>query len=177
MLADILDHRGVKMLAVRIAKIGCVAAVSFYVFLVALDNVLDYGTNFGFVTHVLDMDQVFAGSTLRWRAITSPIAHHASYILIIATEFAIAALSGLGALAMIRRLRADPKTFQSAKTSAVLGLALGFLLYEGGFIAVGGEWFGMWEAQAYNAVESAFRVAMTMLAVLIFVCLRDEEVA
>ncbi|SFK34475.1 DUF2165 family protein [Methylocapsa palsarum] len=163
------------MLAIRIAKIACVAAVTFYVALVAFDNVLDYGTNFVFVTHVLNMDQVFPDNTLRWRALTSPSIHHASYALIIATEYAVAALGALGVGAMVRKVRADATSFQRAKTFSILGLALGFLLYEGGFIAVGGEWFGMWEAQTFNGVDSAFRVALTMLAVLIFVSMKDEE--
>jgi predicted small integral membrane protein len=165
------------LIAIRIAKIVCVAAVTFYVALVAFDNVLDYGTNFVFVTHVLNMDQVFPDNTQRWRALTSPAVHRASYALIIATEYAVAALGALGAGAMARNVRANAKSFQRAKTFAILGLALGFLLYEGGFIAVGGEWFGMWEAQTFNGVESAFRIALTMLAVLIFVSMKDDELA
>ena len=56
----------------------------------------------------------------------------------------------------------------------MVGLTLGFLLFEGGFVAVGGEWFGMWQSNA-GAVQSAFRVVMTMLCVLIFVSLKDED--
>jgi predicted small integral membrane protein len=40
---------------------------------------------------------------------------------------------------------------------------------------VGGEWFGMWQARDLDAVPSAFRVLMTMLGVLIFVSLKDED--
>lgn len=165
------------MLAIRLAKIACVAAMAFYVALVALGNVSDYWTNFAFVTHVLDMDQIFAGSDIRWRAITSPILHHAFYILIIATEIVVAALTWLGAVAMLRRLRDKAHAFHDAKNLAVAGLTLGFLLYEGGFVTIGGEWFGMWQAQASDGVPSAFRVLMTMLGVLIFVSLKDEELA
>ena len=43
-----------------------------------------------------------------------------------------------------------------AKAKAVVGLALGFLLYEGGFVALAGEWFGMWQSASYDAVPSAF---------------------
>ena len=78
---------------------------------------------------------------------------------------------------MARRVRAGAPQFQAAKTPAVAGLTLGFLLYEGGFVAVGGEWFGMWQARDFDAVQSAFRTLMTMLGVLIFVCLKDEEIA
>lgn len=165
------------MLAIRFAKIAAVAAIAFYMALVAFDNVLDYGTNFTFLTRVLDMDDVFPTNTLRWRAVTSPALHHGFYISIIAVEFIIAALCAAGAAAMILALRAKASAFQRAKSLAVLGLALGFLLYEAGFVGVAGEWFGMWEAQAHNAVQSAFRVAMTMLGVSIFICLKEDELA
>ena len=40
---------------------------------------------------------------------------------------------------------------------------------------MGGEWFGMWQSHSWNGVQSAFRVVMTMLGVLIFVSLKDED--
>lgn len=165
------------MLAIRLAKIGCASAMALYVALVAFGNVSDYWTNFAFVTHVLDMDQIFAGSDIRWRAVTSPALHHAFYILIIAAEIVVAGLIGFGAFAMARRLKAPAQAFHEGKSLAVGGLTLGFLLYEGGFVAIGGEWFGMWQAQASDGVPSAFRVLMTMLGVLIFISLKDEELA
>ena len=107
--------------------------------------------------------------------VTSPVLHHAGYILIIATEIATAALCALGAIAMARQVLAKAQPFHTAKSKAVAGLTLGFLLFEGGFVAVGGEWFGMWQARDLDAVQSAFRVLMTMLGVLIFVSLKDED--
>ena len=166
---------GSCVLAIRVAKISCVTAIAFYVALVAFGNISDYGTNFAFVTEVLDMDAVPAASRIRWRAVTSPVLHHAGYILIIAAEIVTAALCALGAVAMVWRLRAKAELFQHAKSMAVAGLTLGFLLYEGGFVAVGGEWFGMWQARDLDAVQSAFRVLMTMLGALIFVSLKDED--
>jgi predicted small integral membrane protein len=163
------------VLAIRVAKIFCAAAIAFYVALVAFGNISDYWTNFAFVTEVLDMDAVPAASHIRWRAVTSPVLHHAGYILIIATEIATAGLCALGAIAMARQVRAKAQPFQAAKSKAVAGLTLGFLLFEGGFVAVGGEWFGMWQARDIDAVQSAFRVLMTMLGVLIFVSLKDED--
>jgi len=165
------------VLAIRLAKIGCVAAMALYVALVAFGNVTDYWTNFAFVTHVLDMDQISPGSDIGWRKVTSPVLHHVFYILIIAVEISVAGLTSLGALAMIRRLKAKAQAFHEAKMLAVAGLTLGFLLYEGGFVAIGGEWFGMWQAQASDGVPSAFRILVTMLGVLIFISLKDEELA
>jgi len=166
---------GPCVLAIRLAKISCVAAIGFYVALVAFGNVSDYWTNFAFVTEVFDMDAVPAASHIRWRAVTSPVLHHVGYILIIVTEIITAALCALGAIAMVRQLRAKAQPFQDAKSMAVAGLTLGFLLFEGGFVAVGGEWFGMWQARDLDAVPSAFRILLTILGVLIFVSLKDED--
>jgi predicted small integral membrane protein len=78
---------------------------------------------------------------------------------------------------MIRELKSGAQTFQRAKNLAILGLALGFLLFQGGFIAVAGEWFGMWRSSEADAEQSAFRIAITMLGVLIFVSLKEEDAA
>ncbi len=162
-------------MVIRLAKIACVGAVALYMALVAFGNVTDYGTNFAYVTHVLDMNEIPDGAAIRWRAVTSPALHQLAYLAIIATEIAIFALTGLGVLMMIRSLRAEARSFQRAKSFAILGPALGFLLFEGGFIAVAGEWFGMWRSSGADAGQSAFRIALTMLGVLIFVSLKDED--
>ncbi len=52
---------------------------------------------------------------------------------------------------------------------------LGFLLYEGGFVAVAGEWIGMWQSASHAAGPSAFQILITMMGFLIFVALKDEE--
>ena len=164
------------MLTLRLAKIVCVTALALYATLVAFGNVTDYSTNFAFVYHVLDMDQLPAKSHIRWRALNSLTLHHAIYILIIGTEIMIAVLAAGGAFAMASRLKADALSFQKAKGMAVAALTLGFLLYGGGFVGVAGEWFGMWQLQAWNGVPSAFRTAIMMLGVLIFIALKDEEI-
>ncbi len=163
------------MLAIRLAKILSVGVIALYMALVVFNNVTDYWTNFAYVSEVLDIEQISPRSDIRWRAITSPALHHAAFVLIILTELAIALLTAAGALAMARALKASAQTFARAKAKAAAGLTLGFLLYEGGFVAVAGEWFGMWQSAAADAVPSAFRILSTMLGVLIFVSLEDEE--
>ena len=44
-------------------------------------------------------------------------------------------------------------------------------------MTIGGEWFGMWQSAQWNGVPSAFRFVMVIAAVLIFLCLRDDEIA
>jgi predicted small integral membrane protein len=163
------------ILITRAAKASAVAAVALFASLVAFGNVTDYDTNFAFVRHVLSMDTIFPSSTIRYRAITSPALHHAAYASIIAVEALVAVLCGIGAVQLARRLRADAKEFDRAKRFAVAGLALGFLLWQVGFMSIGGEWFGMWQSQQWNGVASAFRFAIVILAVLIFVSLPEQD--
>ena len=163
------------MLAIRAAKAALVAAVALFASLTAFGNLTDYNTNFVFVQHVMSMDTIFAFSTIKYRAISSPAMHHAAYALIIAAEAATALLCWIGAAALARKLRAEAAAFNRAKTFAVLGLTLGFLLWQVGFMSIGGEWFGMWQSQQWNGVPSAFRFLMTIIAVLIFVALPDQE--
>ena len=163
------------MIALRAAKATTVAAIALFASLVAFGNLTDYNTNFAFVEHVLSMDTIFPFSTIKYRSITNSTLHQAAYGVIIATEGVIAVLCWIGAIALVRRLRADAATFNRAKTFSVLGLLLGFLLWQVGFMSIGGEWFGMWQSQQWNGVPSAFRFVVTIIAVLIFVAMPDQE--
>ena len=162
--------------AIRGAKTAMVAAIALFASLVTFGNLTDYNTNFLFVQHVLSMDTVFPFSTIKYRAITSPALHHAAYAFIIAAEAATAVLCWVGAAKLAGRLRADAGTFNRAKTCAVLGLTLGYLLWQVGFMSIGGEWFGMWQSKEWNGVPSAFRFLITIIAVLIFVAMPDQEI-
>ena len=163
------------MIVVRGAKIAMVAAIALFATIVAFGNVTDYGTNFAFVEHVLSMDTIFERSTIRYRAITSPALHHAAYAIIIATEALTALMCWIGAYALWRKLDADADAFNRAKAFAIAGLTLGFLLWQVGFMTIGGEWFGMWQSTSWDGVPSAFRFVMVIMAVLIFVALPDGE--
>jgi predicted small integral membrane protein len=164
------------MLITRLAKIALVAAVAVSATLVAFDNITDYGTNFEFVQHVLSMDSLFPDSTIGYRSITSPALHHAAYAIIIAAEALTAVLCWLGVFALLRRLHAPADAFNRAKAVAIVGLTLGFLTWQFGFMTVGGEWFGMWMSKQWNGVPSAFRFVMVIVGVLIFVAMRDEGI-
>ena len=163
------------MIVTRAAKAAAVAAIALLASLVTFGNLTDYNTNFAFVVHVLSMDTIFPSSTIKYRAITSPAMHHVAYALIIAAEALTALLCWIGAVQLTRRLRADARTFNRTKRFAVAGLTLGFLLWQVGFMSIGGEWFGMWQSQQWNGVQSAFRFVMVIIGVLIFVALPDEE--
>lgn len=164
------------MVITRISKAMLVAAMGLYAGLVAFGNLTDYGSNFAFVSHVLTMDTIFPDATIGYRAITSELIHHIAYWLIIITEVLVAVFCLLGGARLFVRRTASARDFNRSKTHAIAGLTLGFVLWQVGFMSIGGEWFGMWMSQSWNGLASAFRVFITMLAVLIYVVLPDGEI-
>jgi predicted small integral membrane protein len=165
------------MPVIRAAKVLLVAAIAVFASLVAFGNLTDYNTNFAFVEHVLSMDTILPFSTIKYRAISSPELHHVAYVIIIAAEATTTVLCWIGAAKLAHHLRAGDGGFNRAKTSAIAGLTLGFLLWQVGFVSIGGEWFGMWQSQQWNGVEGAFRIVITIAVVLIFVAMPDQELA
>ena len=155
-------------MGLRICKVLLLASVALYSTLVAFNNLTDYGSNFQFVAHVLAMDTTFPGNRGMWRAIDAGVLHHAAYVAIILTECAVAMLSWF-AVIRLWQARADAIAFKAAKVYANYALTLGIVLWFAGFIAIGGEWFLMWQSEAWNGIQSAFRIAAFLMLVLIFV--------
>ena len=160
--------------AMRLSKIVITGGLALWAFLVTLGNVTDYGSNWAFVRHVLAMDTVFPDSNLTWRAITSPAIQTAAYLAIIVTEGLLALAFLTATIRMSLRLRAPKEDFQRAKAGAAVGVLLGFGLFFIGFMAIGAEWFAMWQSSAWNGQDSAFQFYMTVLAAGIYVFLDTD---
>lgn len=161
----------------RLCKIALVFALAVFTTLVVLGNVTDYGANFAYVSHVLKMDTTFPPSRDSWRAIHSPAAHHAFYGGIILWEALVAGLCFAGALRLWRARRATAAVFHHAKSLAIVGITAGLLLWFGAFITIGGEWFLMWQSTTWNGIDAAARLFTCFGIVLLFVSLRDDELA
>lgn len=163
------------MLAVRLMKIAMVASTAAFALLVVFNNVVDYGTNYEFVRHTLSMDTTFPGNALMGRAITSPALWTLGYWAIIAAEALTGLMLAWAALRLAAALRGPAPAFNAAKSLVLVGAGLGFLLWFGGFMVVGGEWFAMWQSKTWNGQEAAFRFYISLLAVAIFVNQPDGE--
>jgi predicted small integral membrane protein len=163
------------MLVIRLAKIAMVAALAAFAFLVTYDNIVDYGSNYQFVQHVLSMDTTFPDNTLKDRAVTDPRLWKAAYAAIIAAEGLTFLLLAIGTVALVARLRATAEGFNRSKVWAVAGLTVGFGVWFFGFLVVAGEYFAMWQSQSWNAQEAAFRFTTVILGVLIFLVLPDRD--
>jgi len=138
------------MLVTRLAKVVMVAALAAFAFLVTYDNLVDYGSNYEFVRHVLSMDTTFRDNTLKDRAITNPGVWRAAYATIIAAEGLTCLLLTIGAVVLVTRLRASAEAFNRAKAWAVAGLTAGFGVWFFGFLVVAGEYLAMWQSRSWN---------------------------
>ena len=163
------------MVAVRLAKLALVAAAGLFCLLVGYNNIVDYGSNFMFVQHVLTMDTTFPDNAVRSsRAITDPRLHQIAYWFIIAAELGVGLLCLAGAVRLMMVLKASAVHFNRAKTAAIVGLSAGMLFWFFGFIVVGGEWFQMWQSQIWNGQETAFRFVAMLGLFLVFLSLEDR---
>ena len=161
----------------RLAKTALVAALGFFLLIVVFNNLTDYGSNYGFVFHVLAMDTTFPGNTLMWRSIHTPVVYHAFYASIILWEATAGALLFAGAWKLWHARDDTAGAFNRAKQLAVAGLTLNLLQWLVAFITVGGEWFVMWQSKSWNGQDAAARMFMIAGLILIFVNSRDEETA
>lgn len=151
----------------RYIKILMVVILAFLFTLTALDNLIDFNTNFAFVQHVLSMDTI-ADSGVKSRAIHNPFLHLAAYYLIILCESLIASLLWLGSYRMLRNVNNHPHAFYESKRWAYVGLFLGFFLFSFAFITIGGEWFDMWRSPRWNGQKAAEMMITLIMFVILF---------
>lgn len=153
-------------MTLRLSKILLVLCAGLLGLLTGLDNILDYGTNFEVVRHVMSMDTTGAGEMAMSRAVVSDTLHRLLYAAIIAAELAYGGLCLYGALRLFAARRSGAAAFESAKDFAIGGLTLGVVLYFFGFLIIGGEWLQMWRSAQWNFQQPAFRFLVSLGVVL-----------
>jgi predicted small integral membrane protein len=143
--------------------------LALYITLVAVGNITDFGTNQQFVRHVLAMDTTFRDDDLMGRAITGTGLQDAAYVAIIVWE-SVAALVLIWGTWLWMRGRHD-----RARRVSTYGLLMLLTLFGAGFIAIGGEWFAMWQSKTWNGLDAATRVFLLSGVALIVNQLPDHR--
>jgi predicted small integral membrane protein len=156
-MATSTSTRGTLSLAATLLT----ATIALYMALVAFGNITDFGTNQQFVRHVLAMDTTFKDEDLMWRAVTSQGLQDAAYVGIIVWETLAALVLIYGSWLWARRDE------QRARQWSTYGLLMVMLLFGAGFIAIGGEWFSMWQSKSWNGLDAATRIFLFSGVVLI----------
>jgi predicted small integral membrane protein len=157
-----------------------VALNGLYVLIVAFGNITDFGTNQAFVHHVLSMDTTNFGKPqgtdldphVMWRAITSPVIQNIAYVALIAWEVATAIVL---IIAVVLWIRERGRGYVKARRLSSIGLGMLLLLFFGGFIVAGGEWFQMWTSTAWNGEDPAFRNSVLALLALVVIHLPSKS--
>jgi predicted small integral membrane protein len=160
---------------IRAAKVLLLFAVALFYTVVVFNNITDYNSNYLFVYHVLSMDSTFPGNEGMWRAVHSSFVYHSFYISIICWEVLTAGLTWIGAVLLLRKLRAPASAFNLAKRVPVAALTLGLLMWLVAFLTIGAEWFLMWQSKTWNGQEAAFRMFTVVGIILIFLAMSDVE--
>ncbi|WP_329052264.1 DUF2165 domain-containing protein [Amycolatopsis sp. NBC_01488] len=153
----------------RFAVTVLTAMTALQMTLIALGNITDFGTNQAFVQHVLAMDTTFRSPNMMWRAITSPGLQDTAYVVIIAWEV-LTALVLVAALVAWLRGRTD-----TGRRLSTLGWVMWVLLFGAGFIAIGGEWFQMWQSGKWNGLQPALQNFLIATVALVVAHLPGRE--
>jgi predicted small integral membrane protein len=148
-----LDLAGSRQLAVAVLA----TITGFYYLLVAITNCTDTETNRRGVAAVLSMEQTIHSAGTDWRAIGDETVALVAYILIVGWEFLIAFVLLAAAVVWARALRGRPGAAPTAAKLSSLGWTLAVLLFAGGFLTIGGEWFRMWANEDVNASSAALQ--------------------
>ncbi len=164
-------------MAIRLSKCILMLGVAIFCSLVVFNNLTDYDSNFQFVRHVLDMDSTFPGNKGMWRAIKAPGLHVAAYDSIIAWEALTTIIAWWGLVNLLKAVKGSAAEFDAAKAMSVWALTLGILLWFVGFIAVGGEWYLMWQSKIWNGQDAAFRLVVVLGIVLLYVTAAERDYA
>lgn len=135
--------------------------------LVALGNVLDYGSNLAYVQHVLSMDTTFTGNLQRWRAVTNPLLHHIVYIGIILYEAVMGCGLAWASIDFLKARTAEELALARQFASSVLVMTM--LLWLVPFIIIGGEWFQMWQSTTWNGLTTATHNFTVQSLILLYV--------
>ncbi|MCH1430019.1 MAG: DUF2165 family protein [Chlamydiales bacterium] len=162
------------MIAARYSKITLLFICTAYLFMVVVNNLEDYSSNFAYVRSFLSMNDIKNNPHILYRSIQIPWVHHAFLVAIILWESIACAMCAIGCYQLFTHRKHSSSTFNQAKKHGIIGLTLGISLWFFAFFVVGGEFFLMWQSVQYNGLEAASRVCNLLGINLIYLCLSDK---
>lgn len=157
-------------MAVRMLKIVLVVFVGLQGWFYVAGNIANWDAGLGAVGYVLGMQGHEIYGNHIFPPVTNPALVTIAFVLIIFGEFLVGALSLAGAWRLWQARNGDGRSFNSAKTFAILGAGMAMVVWFGGFVVIGGALFQMWQTQVGSgSFEGAFIYGATSAFVLLFV--------
>jgi predicted small integral membrane protein len=159
----------------RHLKIIFVGFIALMALMFATQNVVNISAALHVVGAVLSMEghEYYASSF--GPAITHPVLAGLATWTIILLEYAAGLLAAKGAWDMWASRKATPDQFNASKSTAMLGVGTGVIVWLGIFGCIGGTYFQMWQTElGAMSLEGAFQYAMMCSVVLVFVNMADN---
>ncbi|ELV7529098.1 DUF2165 domain-containing protein [Edwardsiella ictaluri] len=154
----------------KIFKSLLAISIALFGLLVGSGNILDYGTNWQFVQHVLSMDSMepwLNGQALQGRAVTSVTVQQTAYTLIILGELVFGFVCFWGGVLMLHgSFVSRPERYIRGKALFTLGCIPALLVWYTGFAVIGGEYFAMWANQWNGQMKSYTFISFIILSLM-----------
>ncbi len=162
-------------MVIRVVKIFLVITLALWGLAGASGNLQNWGETVGSVQAVTTM-VTFEGGATRWQATSNPVIVWSGAIFIAGSKLLMGLMCALGAARMLAALRAEPASFNAAKTIALAGAGIAVIMLFGGFIVIAESWYELWRSQSElgGALDAAFRYAGMIALIAIFVGMRDD---
>ncbi|MEB0044326.1 MULTISPECIES: DUF2165 domain-containing protein [unclassified Pseudomonas] len=160
---------------IRYSKITLMAFLSFFGLLVMYSNIIDYSSNYEYVSHILSMDTTRENLNISYRAIVSPMLHHRVYWIIITLEVIYTTCCLIGTYQLFKHRNASIDVFHEAKKLSIIGLLIAIFVYYVCMQVIGVEWFNMDESQVWNAKDWARHIIDFIVPLLIYLTLKIEH--
>lgn len=157
--------------SLRLIKISMVGSIALLFSIIAIDNIIDFDSNWQFIQHVMAMDTTFHDPVLMMRSITNTSIQKIAYFSIIVWELLTGVFCWIGCIMLLVKIKENATAFNEAKKLAFIGLFFGFILYMVGFIIIGGEWFSMWQSKTWNGQMTAGLFINLIMFVMIFLAM------
>lgn len=138
-------------------KLVLVAYYLIMFLMFAVNNTVDFDTNYQYVKHVLIMDTIASPNSSR--AILNSTIHLAAYFLIIIWQYLTFLVGAIGLWNYLKN---------SEKYLINYALLMGITLYLFGYLVLASEWFLMWQSKSWNGQGAAFQFTILFTLILIF---------
>jgi predicted small integral membrane protein len=160
---------------VRLLKTVFVSIIALLCLVYAIQNVVNLDAAYASFAYVMSNADHVAYPKSFMPAISSPALLWVALILVVACEFLAGILAAKGAFSMFSTRNATAEEFQKAKRHALMGCALGIIVWLGFFGVFGGAFFQMWQTEIGKAsMDGAFQFFLSCAVVFIIVSLTDE---
>ncbi|HEX8584247.1 MAG TPA: DUF2165 family protein [Allosphingosinicella sp.] len=163
----------------RFVKIMLMASVGLWGVIGGLGNLMDYSAGVEQVGYVLSMEGAKDVAYASWRSIHSPLIAHLAFAVIYLSKLATGALCLYCSARLLKFRKADTATFQTEKSSGILGLGISITMLFLAFIVFAGLLFEYWRVPTFGMITHhyAFIYTMCLTAFLLFLERRDEQPA